>query len=665
MRRLAQPIIVLASLVLPAAAQNSARTPVGQNLDALSLEDLMQVKVEGAALHPQTLQDAPASVTVITAEDIRKYGYRTLAEALASVRGFYVSNNRSYETVGVRGFNLPGDYGSHLLVMVNGHNMADNVLDYMLYFGNDFPIDMSLIKQVEIIRGPSSALYGSNAIFATINIVTKSPDEVGPFTATAETGSFGEKKAQVVATASLGGASVLVSGSVFNNAGQSPIYFPQFASPLTNFGEAVDMNTERGYHLFSTLVWQNWTVTASFASDNKVQPISWGNTIFNDRGTQVKDTRNFIEADYTRQIAGGELRWRIYYDSFQFLGREDYALGDGGVEANITNLSGSWLGSQLTYRVRPFFAGDLTVGVETNLDLRNLQQDYDVSPARVQYLSTSHPDRSVALIFQDEKKLSARWTLDLGLRVDKSAFNHDFISPRAALIYQRSAWTYKFLYGRSFRNPSPFQLFYSDGVSGAANPTARPESADTIEVDLERKIGKRLNLQASAYGYRLRNFLLGVYLPDGLLQYQNTPGIQADGFELEVNGRPTDWLEMKGSYAIQQSRDDGTLENSPRNLAKLHFALPLGRKLDLSSGMQYQSSRLTLGGNSLKPVYTADFTITSKNLMRDFDVRFGVRNALNTSYSDPIALYPAVDSMPQARRTFFVELIAHRPRNGR
>ena len=639
--------------------------PPAPDLNSLTLEQLMQVRVEGAALHPQTLEDAPASVTVITAEDIRKYGYRTLGEALAAVRGFYVTNDRTYETVGVRGFSLLGDYSSHVLVMVNGHNMADNIFDYMLFYGNDFPIDMNLIKQIEIIRGPSSALYGSNAIFATINIITKSPAEAGPLTFTTDTGSFGEKKGQITATASIGSARVLFSGSVYNNTGESPLFIPQLDTPQTNYGNAIDMNGERGYHFFSSLVWRNWAVTAAFAGHDQIQPVSWGPTLFNDRGTQNNDKRNFVDAIYEREIAGGALRWRTYYDAYYYVGRFDYPLGDGAVEDNRERDLGDWAGTQLTYRLRPSFAGDITLGVEGRIDIRALLSNYDVSPAPVQYLSADHRDRSLAFIFQDEKKLSQRWKLDLGLRVDKSAYRSDSAAPRAALIYQRSEWTYKLLYGRGFRNPSAFQLFYSDGFAVTANPKARPETADTVEFDVERKLGKRVNLLASAYGYRLHDYLLAVDLPDGLIQYQNTPRIQAEGIELEINGHPFTWFETTASYAVQKSRDyhaDGVLENSPDYLGKLRFAIPLGRRFDISSGVQYESTRRTLAGAWVTPVYLADFTLTSKHLLPKLDMRVGLRNAFNRKYADPVSLDPIVGSVPQLGRSFFVELIAHRAR---
>jgi|HubBroStandDraft_4_1064222.scaffolds.fasta_scaffold16673_2 outer membrane receptor protein involved in Fe transport len=661
-------LLIAAVLVLgrSAGAQGPpASDPASESLDSLSLEELMQVKVESAALHPQTLQDAPASVTIITAEDIRKYGYRTLGEALASVRGFNVSNDRTYETVGVRGFNLLGDYGSHILVMVNGHNMADNIFNDMLFFGNGFPIDMNLVKQIEIIRGPASALYGSNAVFATIDIITKSPSEAGPLTLTADTGSFGEKKVQIMETVSLGGAQILLSGSVYNNTGQSPIYFPEFNAPQTNYGNAIDMNGEKGYHFLANLVWGNWTIMAAFADHDQIQPISWGPTIFNDRGTQNSDARNFIDAAYERQIAGGTLRWRTYYDAYHYLGRFDYALSDGGVEDNREHDLGDWVGTQLTYRVRPFFAGDITVGMEAAFDIRARLMEYDVSPVQVSYLNTNHPDRSLALFLQDEKKLSKRWTLDVGLRIDKSEYRHGFVSPRAALIYQRADWTYKLLYGRGFRNPSAFQLFYSDGLAVQANPSARPESADTAEIDIERKLGKRMNFQAAAYGYNLHDYLVGTELPDGLIQYQNTPKIQAKGIELEINGRPSNWLEASASYSVQRARDysgDGVLENSPDYSAKLRLAAPLGRRFDLSGGMQYESTRRTLAATWVAPVYLCDFTLTSKHLLADFDIRLGIRNALNRSYSDPVELYGIGYSMPQPGRTFFVELIAHQGR---
>jgi iron complex outermembrane receptor protein len=553
--------------------------------------------------------------------------------------------------------------------MVNGHNMADNIFDFELFFGRDFPIDMNLIKQIEIIRGPSSALYGSNGIFATINIITKSPDEAGPPNLTAEVGSFGQKKGQVMTTASFGQAKLLFSGSVFNDSGESPLYFPEFNSPATNNGLAIDMNGEKGYHFFSSLVWGNWTITAAFADRKEIQPVSWGPTIFNDRGTTLNDTRNFVDAAYTRKLGVGTLRWRTYYDAFWERARLDYPLDSGttpgfGVEDNRQAFLGDWVGTQLTYRFDVTHLGTLTAGTEGKFDLRNLQTEQDVQPALLPIMNIDRRDRSFALFAQDERKLSRRWTLDLGVRFDAFRYRPSFVSARAALIYQPSQlWSYKVLYGRGVRDPSAFELFFDDGGRSAApNPSLRPEKADTYELDVERKLGKRMNFAASVYDYQLHDFIVGVFTASGVIQYWNVGEIHANGLDIEINGRPSSWLEATASYAIQKTPDydsNHSLENSPTHLAKLRLALPLGRKFDFSSGMQFYSSRLTLAGARTDPVYLADFTITSKRMLPDFDVQFGLRNTFNWNYSDPIALNALVDTLRQPGRSFYVQLIAH------
>jgi outer membrane receptor for ferrienterochelin and colicins len=629
----------------------------------------MNITVEGAALHPQTLQDAPASVTIITAEDIRTCSYRTLGEALASARGFYLSNNRTYETVGVRGFNLPGDYSSRILVTVNGHNMADNVLNFMLFFGEDFPIEMSMVKRIEIIRGPSSALYGSNGVFATINIVTKTPDEAGEPKLITDVGSFGAKKAQLSGMLPIGqSAKALFSASVFNNSGESPLYFPQFNSSQTNYGQAVRVDNEKGYHFFANLVWHNWNITAAFSERYKIQPVSWGPTAFGDRGTYTNDIRNYAEAVYARDLHGGTLRWRVYYDAYRLRARFDYPLvfddPSAGVEDNRQNISGDWVGTQLTYRFDLPHLGTMTAGAEAKIDLRARLNDFDLSPTPVVFQNVNHLDRASAVFAQDERKLSEHWKLNLGLRVDVSHLLQNFVAPRAALIYQPSSqWTYKLLYGRGFLNPSLFALYFDDGGrSGLPNPAARAEQTDTFELDVERRIGKRLNLIAAGYRYELTNFLEGVPAENGLIQYLNVGKVHASGIEVELNGRPTAWLESSVSYAFQKTKDDsdgGNLENSPSHLGKFRIATPVGRKFDLSSSMQYYSSRGTLAGATVRPVYLADLTITSRRLLPNFDVQLGIRNAFNRNYSDPIALNPQVDTIQQPGRSIFMQVTAH------
>ncbi len=142
------------------------------DLSEATLEQLGNVKVYSASKHLQAASEAPSSVTVITADEIQKYGYRTLADILKTVPGFFVTNDRNYSSVGVRGFARPGDFNTRVLLLVDGHRLNDNVYDEAM-IGTEFPINIDLIQRMEVIRGPVSSLYGSNALFAVINIITK------------------------------------------------------------------------------------------------------------------------------------------------------------------------------------------------------------------------------------------------------------------------------------------------------------------------------------------------------------------------------------------------------------------------------------------------------------------------------------------------------------
>ena len=618
--------------------------------------------VETASLHSQTLQEAPASVTIITDEDIRRYGYRTLGEALDGVRGFYVSYDREYYDVGLRGFSLPGDYNTRFLVMINGHCMTENIYGSNNFFGQDFGLDLDLVKRIEIVRGPSSALYGSNGIFATINLITKSPVDQPAGRVSTELGSFGEKKVSASTSQYLGhGVNLLVSASVFNNTGQS-FFFPEFNSPQTNYGVASGVGGEKGYHTFLNLVWRQWSFTAYFNSREENLPAAPYGTRFDDRGTADVDSRNYLEAAYARDIgARGHLRWRLYYDQYHFAGRYDYST-PAGIEDNRDLSLGDWAGTQVAYRLDTQRGGGLTAGIEVNGDIRAVQRNYDVSPARIQFLDLNNPARSAALFGQYEFKIAPRWTAYLGARLDKTWGYRPVPSPRAALIYQQSPRTvFKMLYGGAFRNPNAFERYYDDhGNSQMANLSLRPERTETFEVDVERKLTGRLNATASAYHYTLRDLIQAV--PDGaIVQYRNVNRAQANGIEFELNGHPWRSVETVASLSLQRAEDaatGGELVNSPRAIVQFRASTPLLRnKLDLSGAVRYLDTRFCRDGTLVPGYYVADLTLSTVHLNRDFDLQAGVRNLFDRRYADPAGFSDAMQSIAQDGRSVFLRLI--------
>ena len=648
------------ALVVGNANAQSGQATSDKNFTELSLEQLLNVQVETASLKKQSLSDAPADVTVITAAEIRRYGYRTLAEALSNVRGFYTTQDGGFQYVGVRGFSLLGDYNTRFLVMINGHQMTDNVYGAMYMFGQDFGLDMDLVDQIEIVRGPSSSLYGSNGVFATINIITKTAGDQASASASTEIGSFGETKVLASATFRVGRTGRgLVSGSMFHTDGRTV-----GLSTSDNPGQVVNIGgvgKEQGYHSFATLAWNRWSVTAMFGERRVAVPTGYYKTDLGDSGTRDLESRNFVELAWHRPLGHGKaLKWRAYYDQFRYDGIYNYVHGYN--EQNFDGAAGDWVGSQLLYQQEHPKLGTITAGAEVNIDIRNSQYQYSLYSTpegieRQDYFLIRQLNANYGMFIQDEWKPAAAWTIYLGGRFDDSRNNPAVFSPRAAVVYKRKAATYKVMYGRAFRNPSTFERYYTP------NPSLTAERIQSIEVSREQQLSKGLRLLTSVFHYSLSDLIQGVPVDEYTLQYQNSSKASATGMELEMNGHPFEWLDTTASYTLQRVRgvdDQQRLENSPVQIAQFRAAVPFARnRMVVSGAMRYVSSRLTALDGAVPAATVFDLTGTAKAGNRGMELQFGVRNLFNNQYADPLSAEHASAVLPRAGRSVYVKLTWH------
>src|ERR1035437_313520 len=174
---------VACAALLAACASTSVSAATGKEGDFLDLLD-QENQVFAASRYVQTLAETPANVSVISRDDIAHFGYRTIAEALYSLPGFYNSASQ-WPAVGLRGVAVPGDFGSRVLYMINGMPI------YEPTYGGFFLeyLDIASIDRIEVVRGSGSALYGSGAVMGIINLITRNGHDTPGKTAIAEAGS--------------------------------------------------------------------------------------------------------------------------------------------------------------------------------------------------------------------------------------------------------------------------------------------------------------------------------------------------------------------------------------------------------------------------------------------------------------------------------------------
>src|SRR5262249_31775253 len=252
----------------------SAEKPI--EAPELSLEQLMKLEVpivEAASKYKQKITEAPSSVTVIHSEEGQRYGYRTLANVLDSVRGFYVSYDRTYSFLGVRGFN-PADYNSRVLLMIDGHRINNSLSDGAS-IGTEFLLDVDLIDRVEIIRGPGSSLYGNNAFLGVINVITRRGSAMNGVGGelSGEIASFDTYKGRVTYGHKFkNDLEVLLSGSIYDSAGQKDLFYKEFNTPENNNGIAHKADDDAYKSFFGSIAYHDFTVEGGYISREKGNP---------------------------------------------------------------------------------------------------------------------------------------------------------------------------------------------------------------------------------------------------------------------------------------------------------------------------------------------------------------------------------------------------------
>jgi iron complex outermembrane receptor protein len=615
--------------------------------------------VYSASKYEQKVTEAPSSVSIVTADEIKKYGYRTLADILRSIRGFYVTYDRNYSYLGVRGFARPGDYNARVLLLVDGHRLNENVFDGVL-IGTEFVLDVDLIERVEIIRGPSSSLYGNNAFFAVINVITRRGRDLQGAEISGEAGSFDTYKGRLSYGRKLqNGLEALLSGSFYTSEGQR-LFFKEFDDPATNHGVAEDSDDDQFYSAFGKLSWRDFTLQGAFVSREKGIPTGAFGTVFNDPRSRTTEERAYLDLTYAHNFG---TQWgvlaRLFYDRYYYDG--DYLYDYPPVTLNKEQAWGEWWGGELQGTTRILPRQSLTFGVEYRNNFRQELRSFDQDPFLL-FMDENRNSSIWALYAQDEITLLKNLTLNVGVRYDHYDTFGGTTNPRAALIYTPFKDTIvKLLYGTAFRAPNFYELYVSS-VGFKPNPDLQPETITTYELILEQYLGTHLRGTAAAFSYTIDNLISQRTDPtDGLIGYQNVDGARAYGLELELEGKWASGLSGRISYTYQDTEDrqtGGRLTNAPQHLAKLNLTAPLlYDRLFAGLEVQYTSPRKTLAGTETGAVWLTNLTLFSQRLpLRGLSLSASIYNLFDVRYGDPGAEEHLQTAIPQDGRNFRFKL---------
>lgn len=541
----------------------------------LPLEQLLEIEVNSAAKTIQTLQQAPSSITVYSKLDIKMLGATTLEELLNYIPGVQYFKEGYLSEVNFRGRR---SFGNDILLILDGIRLNDPVSGSALTSFQS--ISLASISRVEIIKGPGSALYGSNAFNGVISLTSNQENNELSLSA----GSFSHKRIRGEFHTTETDYSFHIDAESFADEGEE--YKPFFSF----FGESEPTNDPlKGGHLYVKGSYQSVQLQAGLhhrRSDNFVASSQ------SDGINHFDVESNFIKVSYPYQmtnsmqlnLSGEQVRSKqsliitqlpaSVATTFWSNGAEVDFIGGNyrGISSQRFNIDGSWLKSPKTqwhYGIEYREEKNDEITFQGNWDpkINRESQGFTFIPKEGEYTRelwwfgnyqplVPESKRSIKTLYmQNIVDWSENIQFTAGAHyVDYSDVGNN-LSMRGSIVYKGlEHTTFKFLYGEAFRAPTLYELNALIATGLIGNPTLKPETVDTLDLIWLQDWGK-IQSSLTYYHSKFEDVIETVAVEDILsgfssFQPQNLGSKALTGIELELKGNITNSLSARLSYAF-------------------------------------------------------------------------------------------------------------------
>ncbi|MFO0755244.1 MAG: TonB-dependent receptor [Byssovorax sp.] len=644
-----------------------------ENLDLKPLREVTAV-----SRYAEKVDDAPSSVSIVDAQELRAFGYPTIAEALRGLRGVTISNDRVYASAGIRGLGQPNDYGNRLLVLSDGQALNDNLLNSS-YIGSDGRVDLHDIDRIEVVRGPGSLLYGTGAFSGVVNLVTRPRDE--PNGVHAGVGVYDDTAMHARAGFHYNLApdkGIWASASAAHSEGTDvDLTLKAPGSPPSTLVHNVDAFTSGG--TAGRFWWGPVTGQWFYHRREQAVPVGAYSTNVGDSRSTYTDTRMMAEIRFEPNLTKTvQLMTRVHANRYTYLGLYQFADGN-----NVEHFYGTWFGAEARVVYSPSARLRITAGGEGQIHpeatlLGETHSGATVTP----YLNEHDPYRFGAGYAIVEGSPWPWLKASAGARVDVYSTFGPIVVPRAALIFHTSPnGVLKVMGGRAFRAPSIYEQAYNDngfsqvrGEQPARGITVGPESIYAGEVEYSHRFLEDWVAVGAAHA----SYVTGLIdtIPDTpgstLVRYANSrsPSMTLGG-DIEIRREWRKGWMLAAMYGYAWARVlDATLAhpelvNAPAHLASIRSVVPVVRELcSLGLRARLEAPRrisLETGDAMTRGAVILDATISGN--VRGYGLRYvlGVYNISDRRYEVPITDTFQSRTMPQNGRTFQVDFLATYP----